>query len=398
MAEDYRIKYEKLQRDFISKEVEISELENQVSRLQVERSKIPPDRLISSFGDSLEKVQVSLAEKSTRVKYLVSDLEVELKANVTFSDDEIFYQLPKLDDTLPSENLSIIRFKINMLPREEAEGEDVFGYDEVPNLIGLNPEDAKYRIESKGFKVGEITYESTDRIQPGLVLGQMPSAFSLAAPESPVDITISEPAESSGGGVKVPNLVGLPLEEAKEVLKSLGLVLGKVSKRKSTSPPDTVISQSIKVDEGVEPETAIDLVLAEKEKKKRKKTVGVREIEGIGNVYSARLEKSNIKTLNKLASSPSSKIAEATGVSEKMAETWKAMAVIHDEDMGRNGAELLVKSGDIRSVDDLKKADPEELYGKLDRAIKLHKVRVPLEFTLKKEDVARWVKKAKDER
>ncbi|VUT27912.1 MAG: PASTA domain protein [Candidatus Syntrophoarchaeum sp. GoM_oil] len=198
--------------------------------------------------------------------------------------------------------------------------------------------------------------------------------------------------------MKVPNLVGLPLEEAKEVLKSPGLVLGKVSKRKSTSPPDTVISQSIKVDEGVEPETAIDLVLAEKEKKKRKKTVGVREIEGIGNVYSARLEKSDIKTLNKLASSPSSKIAEATGVSEKMAETWKAMATIHDEDMGRNGAELLVKSGDIRSVDDLKKADTEELYGKLDRAIKLHKVRVPLEFTLKKEDVARWVKKAKDER
>ncbi|RLG23707.1 hypothetical protein DRN85_08865, partial [Methanosarcinales archaeon] len=250
MAENYRVKYESLHRDFIAKEAEIGELKTHVKRLQLERSKIPSDRLVSSFGDALEKMQVALTEKSTRVKYLVSDMDVELRANVAFDDDknEISYQLPKLDDSLPPENLSTIRFKIKMLPGEEVSGEEVFDYDEVPNLLGLMQDYAKYQITSKRFTVGEISYEGTDRVEPGIVLSQIPSPFSLASPGSPVDITV---AESTVKLTKVPNLIGLSLEEAEEVLKSINLKKGKVTKRKSESPPNTVISQSIKADEEV---------------------------------------------------------------------------------------------------------------------------------------------------
>ncbi|HHI30600.1 MAG TPA: PASTA domain-containing protein [Candidatus Methanoperedenaceae archaeon] len=267
MAENYRVKYESLHRDFIAKEAEIGELKTHVKRLQLERSKIPSDRLVSSFGDALEKMQVALTEKSTRVKYLVSDMDVELRANVAFDDDknEISYQLPKLDDSLPPENLSTIRFKIKMLPGEEvSSGEEVFDYDEVPNLLGLMQDYAKYQITSKRFTVGEISYEGTDRVEPGIVLSQIPSPFSLASPGSPVDITV---AESTVKLTKVPNLIGLSLEEAEEVLKSINLKKGKVTKRKSESPPNTVISQSIKADEEVEIATMIDLVVA-KEKEK----------------------------------------------------------------------------------------------------------------------------------
>ncbi len=266
MAENYRVKYESLHRDFIAKEAEIGELKTHVKRLQLERSKIPSDRLVSSFGDALEKMQVALTEKSTRVKYLVSDMDVELRANVAFDDDknEISYQLPKLDDSLPPENLSTIRFKIKMLPGEEVSGEEVFDYDEVPNLLGLMQDYAKYQITSKRFTVGEISYEGTDRVEPGIVLSQIPSPFSLASPGSPVDITV---AESTVKLTKVPNLIGLSLEEAEEVLKSINLKKGKVTKRKSESPPNTVISQSIKADEEVEIATMIDLVVA-KEKEK----------------------------------------------------------------------------------------------------------------------------------
>jgi len=266
MAENYRTKYESLHRDFIVKDAEIGELKTHVKRLQLERSKIPPDRLVSSFGDALEKTQVALSEKSTRVKYFVSDMEVELKTNVAFDDDknEISYQLPKLDDTLPPENLSTIRFRIKMLPGEELSGEEVFGYDEVPNLMGLMLDDAKYQITSKKFTVGEISYKGNDRVKPGIVISQIPSPFSLASPESPVDITV---AESPVQLIKVPNLIGISLEEVEKVLKSINLKKGKITERKSESPPKTVISQSIKSNEEVEITTVIDLVIA-KEKER----------------------------------------------------------------------------------------------------------------------------------
>ncbi|RZN15529.1 MAG: PASTA domain-containing protein [Methanosarcinales archaeon] len=266
MVEEYRVKYDSLRRDFIAKEAEIGELRTNVKRLQLERSNIPPDRLVSSFGDALEKMQIALSEKSTRVKYLVSDMEVELKTNVAFNDDknEISYQLPKLDDTLPPENLSTIRFKIKMLPGEKVSGEEVFDYDEVPNLHYLTLDDAKYRITLKGFTVGEISYERTNRVEPGVVLSQIPSPFSLAAPKSPVDLTVAEPTLKL---TKVPNLTSLSLEEAEKVLKSINLEKGKITERKSELLPNTVIKQSVKADEEVKIATVIDLVVA-KEKEK----------------------------------------------------------------------------------------------------------------------------------
>ncbi|HEC56567.1 MAG TPA: PASTA domain-containing protein, partial [Candidatus Syntrophoarchaeum butanivorans] len=267
MAEDYRKKYEQLLRDFTAKEAEIGELRSQVKRLQLERPKIPPDRLVSTFVDALEKMQVALSEKRTRVKYLVSDMEVELKANVAFNEDknEIAYQLPKLDDTLPPENLSTIRFRIKMLPGdEEVSGEEVFGYDEVPNLIGLTLDAAKHQITSRNFTVGEISYRRNDQVEPGTVLSQIPSPFSLAPPESPVDITVSEPAVKL---TEVPDLIGVPLDDAEKLLKSVNLEKGRVTEERSESPPGTVISQSIEAGKEVEAGSAIDLVVAAKRRR-----------------------------------------------------------------------------------------------------------------------------------
>ncbi len=267
MAEDYRKKYEQLHRDFTAKEAEISELKTQIKRLQLERPKIPPDRLVSSFGDALEKMQATLSEKSRRVKYLVSDMEVELKANVAFNEDknEIAYQLPKLDDTLPPENLSTIRFRIKMLPgEEEVSGEEVFSYDEVPNLIGLTLDAAKQQITSRNFTVGEISYRRNDQVEPGIVLSQIPSPLSLAPPESPVDITVSEPALKL---TKVPNLIGVPLDDAEKLLKSVNLEKGRVTEEKSESPPGTVISQSIEADKEIEAGSTIDLVISAKRRR-----------------------------------------------------------------------------------------------------------------------------------
>ncbi|RLG26460.1 hypothetical protein DRN85_03010 [Methanosarcinales archaeon] len=66
---------------------------------------------------------------------------------------------------------------------------------------------------------------------------------------------------------KVPNLVGRPVKKAEEVLKSINLKKGRITKRKSGSPSNTVISQSIKTDKEVETGSTIDLVVAAKQRK-----------------------------------------------------------------------------------------------------------------------------------
>ena len=369
-------------------EAENLELSKNVSKLQMERPKIPSARLISSFRDALDDMQVSLESRKGRTKYLVSDIDISLKANVSYEDDQIHFQLPKLDDTISPDNLSTVNFRIKSMPEIK---EDIFGYEEVMDLIGMNIEKGEDLIVEKGFKVGEIEYRYTEQIEPDTIVGQMPSPFALAPPGSLIDLVVSKRAM-----VKVPNFLGLSLDEAKRIFESAELTVGDVSERASESPEGTVISQSVKAGEEVRHGTSIDLVIAEKRKAKEEEAESIRELAGIGAYHSDKLDKIGVKTTRDLASTPVSVIRKATGVPERVADEWKAMASIHNKEMGKHGAYLLVKTG-IKSVEDLKNAAPSKLYSTLKNGIIRRRVRVPPGFSLSEEEVASWVESARKE-
>lgn len=369
-------------------EAENLELSKNVSKLQMERPKIPSARLISSFRDALDDMQVSLESRKGRTKYLVSDIDISLKANVSYEDDQIHFQLPKLDDTISPDTLSTVNFRIKSMPEIK---EDIFGYEEVMDLIGMNIEKGEDLIIEKGFKVGEIEYRYTEQIEPDTIVGQMPSPFALAPPGSLIDLAVSKRAM-----VKVPNFLGLSLDEAKRIFESAELTVGDISESASESPEGTVISQSIMAGEEVRHGTSIDLVIAEKRKAKEEEEESVRELAGIGAYHSDKLDKIGVKTTRDLASTPVSVIRKATGVPERVADEWKAMASIHNKEMGKHGAYLLVKTG-IKSVEDLKNAAPSKLYSTLKNGIIRRRVRVPPGFSLSEEEVARWVESARKE-
>ena len=369
-------------------EAENLELSKNVSKLQMERPKIPSARLISSFRDALDDMQVSLESRKGRTKYLVSDIDISLKANVSYEDDKIHFQLPKLDDTISPDNLSTVNFRIKSMPEMR---EDIFGYEEVMDLIGMNIEKGEDLIIEKGFKVGEIEYRYTEQIEPDTIVGQMPSPFALAPPGSLIDIVVSKRAM-----VKVPNFLGLSLDEAKGIFESAELTVGDISESASESPEGTVISQSIMAGEEVRHGTSIDLVIAEKRKAKEEEAESIRELAGIGAYHSDKLDKIGVKTTRDLASTPVSVIRKATGVPGRVADEWKAMASIHNKEMGKHGAYLLVKTG-IKSVEDLKNAAPSKLYSTLKNSIIRRRVRVPPGFSLSEEEVASWVESARKE-
>ena len=372
-------------------EAENLELSKNVSKLQMERPKIPSARLISSFRDALDDMQVSLESRKGRTKYLVSDIDISLKANVSYEDDQIHFQLPKLDDTISPDTLSTVNFRIKSMPDMR---EDIFGYEEVMDLTGMNIEKGEDLIVEKGFKVGEIEYRYTEQIEPDTIVGQMPSPFALAPPGSLIDLVVSKRAM-----VKVPNFLGLSLDEAKRIFESAELTVGDVSESASESPEGTVISQSIMAGEEVRHGTSIDLVIAEKRRAKEEEEEereSIRELAGIGAYHSDKLDKIGVKTTRDLASTPASVIRKATGVPERVADEWKAMASIHNKEMGKHGAYLLVKTG-IKSVEDLKNAAPSKLYSTLKNGIIRRRVRVPPGFSLSEEEVASWVESARKE-
>ena len=94
---------------------EIQGLQERLVILQRERPKLKPENLISSFRTALEKMQEGLKIAEGRVNYVVSKFDTELKVNVTLDEEgNINFQLPKLEDIIPSENLSNIRLSFHL--------------------------------------------------------------------------------------------------------------------------------------------------------------------------------------------------------------------------------------------------------------------------------------------
>ena len=100
----------------------------------------------------------------------------------------------------------------------------------VPNIMGKSYADAVYLLEKYGYTVGEVTIgESTE--PKDTVIEQTPEAGSELKPGSKVRFVVSSGEDE--GKVKVPKLVGLTLEKAKEELKAAGLELGTVGEEMS---------------------------------------------------------------------------------------------------------------------------------------------------------------------
>jgi len=63
---------------------------------------------------------------------------------------------------------------------------------DVPNVVGLRPDDARRQLEAAGFAVGRIKTAEGRRGPPGTILEQIPAAGSRAARRTRIDLIVSE--------------------------------------------------------------------------------------------------------------------------------------------------------------------------------------------------------------
>ena len=89
----------------------------------------------------------------------------------------------------------------------------------MPDLKGMSVENAKKKLTNMGLKVN--VYEEHNKAEAGTVISQDIKAGSKIAKGKSVDITVSKGEKKKQ--VKVPNCVGMSIDDAKAVLEADGL-------------------------------------------------------------------------------------------------------------------------------------------------------------------------------
>lgn len=130
---------------------------------------------------------------------------------------------------------------------------------EVPSLIGKFEVEATSILDNLGFEVGEIKYEFNDEFENGKVYDQSPKEDMEVEEGRKIDLFVSKGKET----INTPSIVGKTLEDAKELLNSVGLNIGDIKYESSeTYEKDYVIEQNPKAKGEVQKNTVVDIVLS----------------------------------------------------------------------------------------------------------------------------------------
>ncbi len=254
----------------------------------------------------------------------------------------------------------------------------------VPGLLGKKLDMAKYLIRSAKLKPGNIIKQVSTK-KADIVLRQDPPAGTVVQEGESVDMVISVVE-----ALKVPDVTGKHISEARTILENKELRIGRIIKRSSTLGTGTVLGQEPKAGTAVDAGIPSDLVVANQD---------IEMIEGIGPERGSKLKGIGINTIKDLTFADTETVGELIGRSKStkfisMAKLIDSASQLGSLGIERQSAELLVKACGIYSVDALKNSEASDLYDLCKEAIASGKVRVPMDYSLTHDAVKRWVELA----
>jgi serine/threonine-protein kinase len=128
----------------------------------------------------------------------------------------------------------------------------------IPNVTNLTQDAALARLQADGF-VPNPMFETSDTIEPGVVIRTDPPAGSEAEVGSIIDVFISSGSEE----FPVPPVVGQNIDVAKQQIEAAGLTVGRVETRPDADfEIDVVIEQSPAAGVEVGSGTPVNLVVS----------------------------------------------------------------------------------------------------------------------------------------
>lgn len=137
---------------------------------------------------------------------------------------------------------------------------------DVPNVVGKQVSVAKNILEDKHLRVSTSEVTNTD-VPAGQVISQSPGSGEKVKEQRTIHLVVSKGV----GDITVPDLSGMTVEQAKQRLKDLGLVVGKITQGSIEGKPvNTIVAQSPSGDSKVSKGTTVDLVVNKPQTKKVK--------------------------------------------------------------------------------------------------------------------------------
>lgn len=129
---------------------------------------------------------------------------------------------------------------------------------EMPELVGLTEEEAIEEIERAGLRIADIIEGESDEYDLGIVIRQDPKSGTKLKKNYPVKITVS----GSEKAIRVPNLIGMDIEEALQLLDAKGIKFSNIDRRVNEAEEGEVIKQSIEPGKKINKNERIDLVVS----------------------------------------------------------------------------------------------------------------------------------------
>jgi eukaryotic-like serine/threonine-protein kinase len=138
---------------------------------------------------------------------------------------------------------------------------------EVPNLIGRSVREARFNLGQRNLDLQEISTKQSAQYPSGIVIEQIEQTGTKVKKGTKIGVVVSIGMES--GSIKVPDLIGKNVEEAKKLLLQSKLQIGKITAQPSDNVPlNSVIDQYPRPNSMANENDKID-IFVNKEKKKK---------------------------------------------------------------------------------------------------------------------------------
>ncbi len=234
---------------------------------------VPPAELRHEISKSVNNIVLKATGKNKRDRYQsAADLKKDLISSLSDSEGG-FVDLPAVyRDTVktPLQRKKNLLWKFGMLFLLIAAaasmiivGIVIFGSQKqasaIPNLIGLDVDTVTKRLKNVPVTA---TYEPSESAAEGIIISQSPEAGANAANAGPINITIS----SGPADPVMPDIVGMPLEEARALIDSIGVVLKEENinyEYHQDTQSGIIISQTPEIGAPITKESILSLIVSD---------------------------------------------------------------------------------------------------------------------------------------
>jgi serine/threonine-protein kinase len=249
-----------------------------ISLKHISEIPIKPSELIENIPPGLEKIIMHCLEKNPQARYsTVKELADDLKKyptgkNLSFATGNQRTSKTSIFIKKARSNLAAILMAVFMTVfltlfifysfkyyNLRTAASNSVTVPPIENISAENAEDI-IKLFNLNLIIKDEIYDP--EIPSGFIIEQIPDPGENIAAGSDVEVIISKGQEITY--ILTPNLIGLTLEEASEVLEDFGLTSGEISKTySSTFEKNLIISQKPVYNEKIDPGGAVDITISE---------------------------------------------------------------------------------------------------------------------------------------